>query len=85
MSTPKFLTHRRIELGGVALAILIGGGLAFAQVAASRSVNAAPAPITGAPYFDRGWEVDNAPNSGPAGGTATWDHGWEVDDAVTGQ
>jgi hypothetical protein len=85
MSTPKSLTRGRIELGGVALAILIGGGLAFAQVAASRSVNAEPAPITGAPYFDRGWEVDNAPHSAPIGGAATWDHGWEVDNAVTGQ
>lgn len=85
MSTSKHLTRGRLELGGVALAIMIGGGLAFAQVAASRSVNGAAAPITGAPYFDRGWEIDNAPGGAPIGGTPTRDHGWEVDNAATGQ
>jgi len=84
MSTSKHLTRGRLELGGVALAIMIGGGLAFAQVAASRSVNAAPVPITGAPYLDRGWEIDNAPGGAPIVGTPTRDRGWEVDDAGTG-
>jgi hypothetical protein len=85
MRTNKYLTRGRLELGGVALAIAIGGGLAFAQVAASPTVDAAPVPITGAPYFDRGWEVDNAPDGAPISGTPTWDHGWEVDNAAAGQ
>ena len=82
MSTSKHLTRGRLELGGIALAIAIGGGLAFGQVMGSRSVSAAPAPITGSPYSDRGWDVDNAPaHAAPVAGTPTWDHGWEVDNA----
>lgn len=79
------LSRRKLERGGVALAVLIGGTLAFGQVAGLRAAaGAAGVPFSDAAYFDHGWEVDNAPVAPSSTGTPSWDRGWEVDNASSG-